>query len=647
MLTGGFGMQRFYIAFQRLSYLFSRFFSSRLNPLYHLGAIAVFLLVIDTLSGVYLFFFYSIDPQSSHASVEAISNSFLGNIMRGVHRYSSDALILTTIAHMLHVIITDRFRMFRWVAWVSGVATLLIFLAIGVSGYILVWDTRAQLVGLLTAKFFSFLPVFGDALMSAFLNTDLKYLGGLFRILLFAHIALTILIVFTLWVHVMRNARPRLIPPKFLYVSITLLIVLLSITFPAKSDPPAMIYKLPFEMSVDWFYLFGYPLLKYIPLSANWLVFIGFFTFLFVFPWVIKGRRNPPARINQEKCTGCEQCYIDCPYEAITMREVEGEKKAVLNEGKCAGCGICVGSCSVQAISIPTFPVEEVMRRIREEKPSYVVFRCPFSAVPPERKGLLTFTLPCTGALNTFYAEEVLRMGVKGLVVVSCEYEDCYFREGNKWLEERYERKRRPILRKKVEGARILILEAPYVKSIEREINDFINAEKEGQDVRVVPSGRLNYALASLMLAVPILLFYPLTTHTVSFYPKDHSVLVLSFKYRSSPVREEVQKFRGLSHMQAQTAIIKERSPIKVEVYENGRLIHARVFNPRGIRKDASVFVYDEVLLKPGEKDLLIRLEETKGRKAVKEIRFSASIRQKDSLFITYDEGRDSFLVLR
>jgi len=420
-------MQRFYIAFQRLSYHFSRFFSPRLNPLYHLGAIAVFLLVIDTLSGVYLFFFYSIDPQSSHASVEAISNSFLGNIMRGIHRYSSDALILTTIAHMLHVIITDRFRMFRWVAWVSGVATLLIFLAIGVSGYILVWDTRAQLVGLLTAKFFSFLPVFGDVLVSAFLNTDLKYLGGLFRILLFAHIALTILIVFTLWVHVMRNARPRLIPPKFLYVSITLLIVLLSITFPAKSDPPAIIYKLPLEMSVDWFYLFGYPLLKYIPLSANWLVFLGFFTFLFVFPWVMKGRRNPPARINQEKCTGCEQCYIDCPYEAITMGEVEGEKKAILNEGKCAGCGICVGSCSVQAISIPTFPVEEVMRRIGEEKPSYVVFRCPFSAVPPERKGLLTFTLPCAGALNTFYAEEVLRMGVKGLVVVSCEYEDCYF----------------------------------------------------------------------------------------------------------------------------------------------------------------------------------------------------------------------------
>ena len=640
-------IQRLYIAFQRLSYLFSRFFSSKLNPLYHLGAIAIFLLVIDTISGVYLFFFYSIDPQHSHASVEAISESFLGNIMRGIHRYSSDALILTAVAHMIHVIITDRFRMFRWIAWVSGVATLLIFLAIGISGYILVWDERAQLVGILTAKFFSFLPVFGDALMSAFLGSDLKYLGGLFRILLFAHIALTILIVFTLWIHVMRNARPRLIPPKFLYISITLLIVLLSVVFPAKSDPPAVIHKLPFEMSVDWFYLFGYPLLKYIPMSANWLIFLGFFTFLFIFPWLIKGRRNPPARIDTNKCTGCEQCYIDCPYEAIIMREFDGEKKAFLSEEKCAGCGICVGSCSVQAIDIPTFPVDDIVERIKQEKPSYVVLRCPFSAVPSEKEKLLSFTLPCAGALNTHYAEEILRMGVEGLIVIACEYEDCYFREGNKWLEERYERKRRPILRKKVEGGRILVIEAPYVKSVDKEIEEFIGAKKEGKNIRIIPSGKVNYALASLVLSVPIFLFYPLTTHRVSFYPTESSAVVVSFKYRSSPVKEAVQKGEGLKHMRAQSTIIKERSPIKVEVYEDDKVIYSKIFNPRGIRKDASIFVYDEIFLKPGSYQLLVRIEETKVKGVEKTAKVEASLKAKDSILVTYDEGTGGFSVFK
>ncbi len=641
------GIQPFYIAFQRLSYTFSRFFSSRLNPLYHLGAIAVFLLVIDTISGVYLFLFYSIDPKASYASVEAISQSLLGNIMRGIHRYSSDALILTTIAHMLHVIITDRFRMFRWVAWVTGIATLLIFLAIGISGYILVWDTKAQLLGILTAKFFSFLPIFGDVLMSAFLGSDIKYLGGLFRILLFAHIALTILIVFTLWVHVMRNARPRLIPPKFLYISITLLLIALSILFPAKSDPPANIEKLPFEMSLDWFYFFGYPLLKYLPMSANWVLFLGFFTFLFVFPWLIKGRRNPPAHIDFERCTGCEQCYIDCPYEAITMRSFDNDKKAVLNEEKCAGCGICVGSCSSKAIDISTFPVQSIKERIEKERPSYVAFRCPFSAQIPERKGLLSFTVPCIGAVNALYAEELLDMGLEGLILVSCEYEDCYFREGNKWLEARYRRERRPILRKRVLGGKVLILEAPYVKPIEKEVDEFMRENKTGKEPRIIALEKINYAVATLILAIPTFLFYPLTTHKISFYPTHKSAVVLNFKYRSSPVREAVAKKEGLKHMQPQMAIVKERSPVKVEIISEGRTIYSKTFYPRGLRKDASLFVYEEIFLKPEGKRLRLRLEETAHKDKVKEIEFDIPQKPKESVLITYDDATGSFVVLR
>ncbi len=640
-------IQPFYIAFQKISYTLSKFFSSRLNPLYHLGAIAVFLLVIDVISGVYLFLFYSIDPKSSYASVEAISHSFLGNIMRGIHRYSSDALILTTIAHMIHVIITDRFRLFRWVAWVTGIATLLIFLAIGISGYILVWDTKAQLLGILTAKFFSFLPVFGDVLMSAFLGKDVKYLSGLFRILLFAHIALTILIVFTLWIHVMRNARPRLIPPKFLYITITLLLIALSILFPAKSDPPAYIEKLPFEMSLDWFYFFGYPLLKYLPMSANWILFLGFFTFLFVFPWLIKGRRNPPAQINLERCTGCEQCYIDCPYEAITMRSFDGDKKAVLNEGKCAGCGICVGSCSVKSIDIPTFPIVEIIERVRKEKPSYLAFRCPFSAQLPERKGLLSFTVPCIGAVNTLYAEELLDMGLEGLILVSCEYEDCYFREGNKWLEERYKRERRPILRKRVLGGKVLILEAPYVKPIEKEVDEFMKEEKTGKEPKIIALEKTNYVVATLILTIPTFLFYPLTTYKMSFYPTHKSAVVLNFKYRSSPVKEAMVKKEGLKHMQTQLAIAKERSPIKVEIISEGKTIYSKTFYPRGLRKDASLFVYDEIFLEPKGKKLRLRLEEIAHKEKVKEIEFETPQKPKESVLITYDDATGSFVVLR
>lgn len=634
--------------FQLLSYSLSRFFTSTLNPLYYLGAITVYLLIIDAISGLYLFIFYNIDPKSSHASVEAISSQFIGNIMRGLHRYTSDALILTSIGHMTHVVITDRFRKFRWIAWVTGVATIIIFLFIGISGYILIWDERAQLIGILTAKFLSYIPVFGKAMMGTVFSTDIKNIGGLFRVLLFAHIALTILIVFTLWVHVMRIARPRLIPPRLLYIMITGCLVIFSIFFPAKSDPVANISKIPFEMTLDWFYLFGYPMMKLMPISYNWLAFAGTFIILTVLPWVIGGKRNPAAHIDMERCIGCEQCHIDCPYEAITMRDMEGKKKAVIDNNKCSGCSICVGSCSSLVIDIPTFPLEDILKSIDEKKPQIVAFRCPYSALPPFNNGVLTFTVPCVGVVNTNYAEEILSKGVKGLLMVSCESHDCHFREGSRWTNERYEGKRRPRLKKDIDPSQVRILHAPYIKDISKEVEEFrrdITGNKKYDQVVVKSIGKLNYALASVILIVPIIIFYPLTTHKMAFYPKDKAIIVMSFKYRSSAVQttEGKEVYSQLKHMKKSGVFFAtERSPVKLEVIMNNSPIYTKTFNPKGLRKDTSIYVYDEIPMSPQKADMLFRLTETAFPDIKTELKLERELKPKESLYINYSDQKKS-----
>lgn len=54
------------------------------------------------------------------------------------------------------------------------------------------------------------------------------------------------------------------------------------------------------------------------------------------------------AKVDSEKCTGCETCIEECPSEAIKM----AEEKATIEADSCIDCGVCVESCPVEAISM-------------------------------------------------------------------------------------------------------------------------------------------------------------------------------------------------------------------------------------------------------------------------------------------------------
>ena len=55
-----------------------------------------------------------------------------------------------------------------------------------------------------------------------------------------------------------------------------------------------------------------------------------------------------PAKVDAEKCTGCESCVDSCPSEAIAM----SADKAVIDAGACVDCAVCVDECPVEAISM-------------------------------------------------------------------------------------------------------------------------------------------------------------------------------------------------------------------------------------------------------------------------------------------------------
>ena len=157
--------------FLRFEALFNLAFGDRLNPLYYLGPIAYYMLWIVVVSGLYLYAFFKTGVNEAYASVEYLTHEqwYLGGVMRSLHRYASDAMVLAMALHMLRNFVFDRYRSFRWFSWFTGVALLWLVYAAGINGYMLPWDDLAQFTVVATAEWFDRLPMFGGTLIRNFL----------------------------------------------------------------------------------------------------------------------------------------------------------------------------------------------------------------------------------------------------------------------------------------------------------------------------------------------------------------------------------------------------------------------------------------------------------------------------------------------
>ncbi len=455
------------------------------NPLYFSGQLSFVTFLIALLSGIYLFIFFQIDPDVAYQSVQAISATLLGSVMRGVHRYSSDAFIVFSFIHFVHTLLLRKYHL--KLAWFTGIIMIFVMGLIGISGFILVWDAKAKLLGLLSAQLLTTLPIFEPTLPIAFVLKNPHLLGGFFRVMLFAHLFFSLGVLILFWIHIMRMNSTRLLPPKKITWGLVGLFLVLSVVAPVHSDPPATRMFLPLGTTWDWYYFAGYALLRLFPPAAVWVLWIAAGIVLFALPFLPQTRQRQQVlavpKIQQERCDGCRQCYMDCPYTAITMRPVAaaaGSKavlKAEIDPALCVRCGICIGSCHLQAITLelpPPLPATT-------DTP-LLIFACASSMKMEEMEMLrahgTVYPLPCIGDLHPGTLSTFWQQGTyAGVVLFHCER--CYYRLGPQWTQLRLSRYRRPKLPLGVPTDRIVMCptSAPLTQCLAQ-----FHQQREGAD---------------------------------------------------------------------------------------------------------------------------------------------------------------------
>ncbi len=349
--------------FLRVEGLFNLAFGDRLNPLYYLGPIAYYLLWLVVASGLYLYVFFETSVGGAYDSVEALTHAqpWAGGVLRSIHRYASDGMVLVMLLHLARHWCFDRYRGFRWFSWASGVALLWLVYASGINGYMLPWDRLSQFVVVATAEWLDWLPVFQGALVRNFIFAE-NVNDRLFSLLSFIHIGAPLAALALLWVHTQRVPQARTAPPLSVALTLSAALVVLSLVKPAVSQPPADLAAAAGSVDFDWFYLPVYALLYRTSPGEVWLLLGGATVFFLLLPWL------PPKKKAAE-----HHMLVRPDNRIVAVRAGDTILDAALREGialpfECrnGGCGQCKATLAYGEVDHGAYQKEALTLAERE-----------------------------------------------------------------------------------------------------------------------------------------------------------------------------------------------------------------------------------------------------------------------------------------
>ena len=165
----------------------------------------IFLALVAGITGGLEMFYYVPTVEKAALSVQTITYFVpLGNLIRNLHYWSAQFLILISGVHLIRVVFTGAYAGHRRFNYLLGLGLSLIIIALDFTGYILRWDVGVEWALVVGTNLIKTIPVIGDYLYLIIVGGDFPSEATLIRFYAWHIFGLVVLALIVIVWHVFR-----------------------------------------------------------------------------------------------------------------------------------------------------------------------------------------------------------------------------------------------------------------------------------------------------------------------------------------------------------------------------------------------------------------------------------------------------------
>jgi ubiquinol-cytochrome c reductase cytochrome b subunit len=136
------------------------------NIWYFFGSLALLVLVIQLVSGIFLTMFYKVGETTAFDSVEYIMREVeYGWLIRYIHSTGASAFFVVVYLHMFRALLYGSYRAPRELLWIFGMLIYLALMAEAFMGYVLPWGNMSYWGAQVIVNLFGTIPAIGPGLV--------------------------------------------------------------------------------------------------------------------------------------------------------------------------------------------------------------------------------------------------------------------------------------------------------------------------------------------------------------------------------------------------------------------------------------------------------------------------------------------------